>query len=191
MPEIEANTKGAPFAAKGRQPYGHGTDYYYSEQPYSAKLSLALGFQRNHFHANTLHQFMSIQYIAAAAGTKFILQRPEYPDFFAGWNSWNLPIWTSCSGDACFVRPDELVDTMIRLSVYKPVASLYSPTTQGEKQPPAIRGDELQGNEKIQWPGMRVELRHMISQWVARQNTLCAAEQELLECDIKILRDII
>lgn len=46
-------------------------------------------------------------------------------------------------------------------------------------------------DDKIRWPAMRLEIRHMISQWTARKHQLCAAEQMMLENDINILRDIV
>lgn len=64
---------------------------------------------------------------AAPCSAKFLVQRPEYPDWWAGWNEYNLPSWTSHPGYAYLVRFDELVDTLTRLKNHKPIAALYSP----------------------------------------------------------------
>lgn len=66
--------------------------------------------------------------LAAPTGSaRFLVQRPEYPDWWAGWNEYNLPSWTSHPGHAYLVRFDELVDTLTRLKKHKPIAALYSP----------------------------------------------------------------
>lgn len=57
---------------------------------------------------------------------KFLVQRQEYPEWWAGWNEHNLPRWTSNQGDAQLVRVDELVETLTRLKKYKPTAAIYS-----------------------------------------------------------------
>lgn len=64
---------------------------------------------------------------AAHGSARFVIQRPEYPDWWAGWNEYNLPSWTSHPGYAYLVRFDELVDTLTRLAKHKPIAALYSP----------------------------------------------------------------
>jgi hypothetical protein len=58
---------------------------------------------------------------------KFIIQRPEYPDWWGGWTEQNLPSWTSHPGHAYLVRLDELVDTLTRLKRHHPIAAIYSP----------------------------------------------------------------
>lgn len=75
---------------------------------------------------------------APPASAKFVVQRPEYPDWWAGWNEQNLPIWTSDHGDTRLVRLDELVDTLTRLKKHKPVAALYSPNDPAHRP-----GDEM------------------------------------------------
>lgn len=72
---------------------------------------------------------------AAPCSAKFLVQRPEYPDWWAGWNEYNLPSWTSHPGYAYLVRSDELVDTLTRLKKHKPIAALYSPNGRDERQP--------------------------------------------------------
>lgn len=64
-----------------------------------------------------------------SGSAKFVVQRPEYPDWWAGWNEYNLPSWTSHPGYAYLVRADELVDTLTRLAKHKPIAALYSPNS--------------------------------------------------------------
>lgn len=68
----------------------------------------------------------------APSSAKFVVQREEYPDWFAGWNMQNLPCWTSEYGDAKFVRLDELVTTLTRLADQKPIAALYLPNARGQ-----------------------------------------------------------
>jgi hypothetical protein len=61
---------------------------------------------------------------------RFVIQRPESPEWFAGWDH-GLALWVCDAGDAMFVRPDELVDTLSRLAKERPIASLYLPNDQG------------------------------------------------------------
>jgi hypothetical protein len=63
----------------------------------------------------------------AAGSAKFVLQRAEYPDWYAGKNMQGYACWTSEYGDAKFVRLDELVETMQWLAKEKPCATLHSP----------------------------------------------------------------
>ena len=66
----------------------------------------------------------------AAGSAKFVLQRPEYPDWYAGKNMQGYACWTSQYGDAKFVRLDELVETMQWLAKEKPSATLHSPNNR-------------------------------------------------------------
>lgn len=72
-----------------------------------------------------------------AQSARFVVQREEYPDWFAGWNNQNLPCWTSEYGDAKFVRFDELVATLTRLADQKPIAALYLPNDKVERRAPS------------------------------------------------------
>jgi hypothetical protein len=65
---------------------------------------------------------------------RFIVQRPESPEWFAGWDH-GLALWVCDAGDAMFVRPDELVETMARLAKERPIASLYLPTLSKPDSP--------------------------------------------------------
>ena len=65
----------------------------------------------------------------------FVIQRPTYPDWFAGWNV-RGPTWTSNYDDACRVRLGLLVSYMQNLAKHKPFASL-SPNNSA----PHPRGD--------------------------------------------------
>ena len=58
-----------------------------------------------------------------ALGSAFVIQRPEYPNWFAGWNAVG-PIWTSSMLAAHEIRPDLLVGYMVQLAKHKPHASL-------------------------------------------------------------------
>lgn len=75
-------------------------------------------------------------FAAPDGSARFLVQRPEHPYWFAGWNEHNLPSWTSHPGHAYLVRYDELVDTLTRLKKHKPIAALYS------------RNDEVRHAEK-------------------------------------------
>lgn len=56
-------------------------------------------------------------------GSAFVIQRPEYPDWFAGWNAWG-PVWSGSFEQAAEVRPDLLVSYMRQLAEHNPCASL-------------------------------------------------------------------
>jgi hypothetical protein len=72
-------------------------------------------------------------FAATHGSARFLVQRPEYPGWWAGWNEYNMPLWTSQSGYAYLVRFDELVDTLTRLKKHKPIAALYSPNDQAQR----------------------------------------------------------
>ena len=71
--------------------------------------------------------------LADTPGSAFVIQRSEYPDWFAGWNAYG-PIWTSSFDQAVAVRPDLLVGYMGQLAAHKPCASLL-PNARGQAQP--------------------------------------------------------
>jgi hypothetical protein len=67
---------------------------------------------------------------------RFIVHRPEAPEWFAGWDPYHgIALWVCDAGDAMFVRPDELVETMARLAKERPTASLYLPNVDEESMP--------------------------------------------------------
>jgi hypothetical protein len=56
---------------------------------------------------------------------KFVIQRPEYPDWFCGWSEHGGgACWTSNSDDAVYVYLDDLVATLTKLQKHKPIAAL-------------------------------------------------------------------
>ncbi len=55
---------------------------------------------------------------------KFLIQRPEYPDWFAGFSEHGQPVWSSDPLKAALVPLDCLVDRLEALKNEKPVASL-------------------------------------------------------------------
>jgi hypothetical protein len=67
---------------------------------------------------------------------RFVIRRPESPEWFAGWDPYHdIALWVCDAGDAMFVRPDELEETMARLAKEMPLASLYLPAPSKPSSP--------------------------------------------------------
>lgn len=120
------------------------------------------------FHGNIMIWMAGIinlnETISYMKYAKFLIQRPEYPDWWAGWNEHDLPSWTSHQDCARPVRLDELADTLTRLKKHKPIAVLsQKPRSHGnccdcgvqleqEGIPAGIDGDLCDACE-VRWQG--------------------------------------